>query len=183
MNRKEKRGIVTSLITGFIGLAYEGISSFLHNRRHKAVKAMESKSNIENSKLIHLDNSMVMCGVYSTETLEKLKNTIHCMHNTKTLHENLFAGQLTAAFRWYINSHGNQGVQHYARNSLQNTQADSYMHLQVDRPYIALNSETYITIRHQELRTCKRIGYKFYCKQLFVVNTAAKVPYILPWTH
>ena len=24
-NRKEKRGIITSLVTGFIGLAYEGI--------------------------------------------------------------------------------------------------------------------------------------------------------------
>ena len=27
---RQKRGIVTSLITGFIGLAYEDISSFLH---------------------------------------------------------------------------------------------------------------------------------------------------------
>ena len=41
----------------------------------------------------------------------------------------------------------------------QNTQADSYMHLQVDRPYVALNTETYIAIRQQELTTCKRIGY------------------------
>ena len=50
MNRKENRGILTSIITGFIGLAYEGISSFLHNSRHKAlhkaVKAMETKTNI-----------------------------------------------------------------------------------------------------------------------------------------
>ena len=30
--RQEKRGIITSLITGFIGLAYEEISSYLHNR-------------------------------------------------------------------------------------------------------------------------------------------------------
>ena len=29
----------------------------------------------------------------------------------------------------------------------QNTQVQSYTHLQVDRPYTALNSETYITIR------------------------------------
>ena len=43
----------------------------------------------------------------------------------------------------------------------QNTDAQSYTHLQVDKPYIALNSETYITIRQQELRTCKRIGYAF----------------------
>ena len=56
----------------------------------------------------------------------------------------------------------------------QNTQADSYMHLQVDKPYIALNTETYITIRQQELRTCKRIGYAFYCKECFVVNHKSK---------
>ena len=29
----------------------------------------------------------------------------------------------------------------------QNTQAQSYTHLQVNKPYIALNSETYISIR------------------------------------
>ena len=38
----------------------------------------------------------------------------------------------------------------------QNRQAHSYTHLQIDKPYIALNSKTYITIRQQELRTCKR---------------------------
>ena len=30
---RQKKGIVTSLIIGFIGLAYEGISSFLHYKR------------------------------------------------------------------------------------------------------------------------------------------------------
>ena len=61
----------------------------------------------------------------------------------------------------------------------QNTQVQSYTHLQVNKPYIALNSETYISIRKQELRTCKRIGYEFYCEELFIVNsspdTAVKV--------
>ena len=33
--RQEKRSIIASLISGFIGLAYEATSSFLHNRRHK----------------------------------------------------------------------------------------------------------------------------------------------------
>ena len=41
---KQKCGIITTLVSGFIGLAYEGIPSFLHNRRHKAVKAMGSKT-------------------------------------------------------------------------------------------------------------------------------------------
>ena len=36
--KREKRGIITSLITGFISLAYEGISSFLHHKRQKALK-------------------------------------------------------------------------------------------------------------------------------------------------
>ena len=39
---RQKRGIVTSLITGFIGLAYEGISSFLHYKRQK-LYIMQSK--------------------------------------------------------------------------------------------------------------------------------------------
>ena len=52
----------------------------------------------------------------------------------------------------------------------QNTQVQSYTHLQVIKPYIALNLETSISIRQQELRTCKRIGYEFYCKELFIVK-------------
>ena len=31
-NKKEKRGIPTLLVTGFIGLACKGISSYLHNK-------------------------------------------------------------------------------------------------------------------------------------------------------
>ena len=56
----------------------------------------------------------------------------------------------------------------------QNTQAQSYTHLQINKPYIALNSETDISIRQQELRICKRIGYEFYCKELFVVKHKSK---------
>ena len=51
-----------------------------------------------------------------------------------------------------------------------NNEAQSYMHLQVRKPYIALNSETYISLRQQELRSCKRIGSEFYCEELFVVK-------------
>ena len=51
-----------------------------------------------------------------------------------------------------------------------NNEAQSYTHLQVRKPYTALNSETYISLRHQELRSCKRIGCEFYCEELFVVK-------------
>ena len=52
----QKHGIITTLVSIFIGLAYEGISSFLHNRcnkaLHKAVDAMDSKANIRHNKLM-----------------------------------------------------------------------------------------------------------------------------------
>ena len=56
----------------------------------------------------------------------------------------------------------------------QNKQVHFYTHLQINKPYIALNSEMYITIRQQELRSCKRIGYEFYCEELFVVKHKSK---------
>ena len=40
----------------------------------------------------------------------------------------------------------------------------------MNKPYIALNSETYISLTQQELRSCKKIGDEFYCKELFVVK-------------
>ena len=78
--RKRKRGIFSTIISGFVGLAFEGISSFLHNRRHKAlhkaVCTMSSKVDIQRNKLIHLENTLVMYGVYNAETLEKLIKTV-----------------------------------------------------------------------------------------------------------
>ena len=52
----------------------------------------------------------------------------------------------------------------------QNIKAQSYTHLNINKPYIALNSETYISLRQQESRSCKKIGYEFYCEELFVVK-------------
>ena len=52
----------------------------------------------------------------------------------------------------------------------QNIKAQSYTNLQIRKPYIALNSETYISLRQQELRSCKKIGYEFYCEELFIVK-------------
>ena len=51
-----------------------------------------------------------------------------------------------------------------------NSNAQSCTELKIKKPFIALNSETYINIRYQELATCKWIGYEFYCKELFVVR-------------
>ena len=94
--RKQKCGIITMLVSSFIGLAYKGISSFLHHKQnkalHQAVRAMESKTAIQHNKLMQLENSLLMYGIYNAETLEKLINTVHNIHNTSS-HEGLFAGQ------------------------------------------------------------------------------------------
>ena len=64
ISRKQKCGIITTIVSSFIGLAYEAISSFPHNKGnkalHKAVKAMDSKTTIQYNKLIQLENSMLI---------------------------------------------------------------------------------------------------------------------------
>ena len=55
-----------------------------------------------------------------------------------------------------------------------NKRADSYTWIRIDIPYIALNPDTYISIHSEELRTCKRIGYEYYCEELFVVKSKSK---------
>ena len=52
----------------------------------------------------------------------------------------------------------------------QNVKAHSYPQLHIKKPYITLNSETDISLTQQELRMCKKIGYEFYCEELFVVK-------------
>ena len=108
--RKQKCGIITTLLSSFIGLAYEGISSFLHHMwnkaLHKAVSTMNSKANIQHNKLMQLEISMLMYGVYNVETLEKLITTIHNIHNTMSSHERLFAGQYSMCYirpvNWFL---------------------------------------------------------------------------------
>ena len=55
-----------------------------------------------------------------------------------------------------------------------NKTADYYTWIRINKSYIALNPDTYISIHSEELRTCKRIGYKYYCEDLFVVKSKSK---------
>ena len=290
---RQKHGIITTLVSSFIGLGYEGISSFLQgkhkNALHKAVNAMSNQANKQCNELMKLDNTMLMYGIYNAETLEKLINTVHEIHNVTSSHEKLFVGghnlalfrmlyrdalgiqqyainsllflriiqdkyislyrELIAQLHLYVSAirilakvclpstlltpKRLQGilsevkrslhitnpdytlvldrlhlyydmelvtfginrdmniviqflvfVQPYTQNPLilyqletvpvlilhKNIETQSYTHLRVNKPYLALNSETYISLRHQELRSCKKIGYEFYCEELFVVK-------------
>ena len=56
----------------------------------------------------------------------------------------------------------------------QNEQAQSYTQLKIDKLYIALNTETYITLHSQELNMCKKIGYEYYWEEIFVVKSKTR---------
>ena len=77
---KQKCGIVSTVILGFIGLAYEGISSFLQRKcevaLQKAMIAMNNEADSQHNKLLKLDNTMLMYGIYNADTLEKLIHTV-----------------------------------------------------------------------------------------------------------
>ena len=56
----------------------------------------------------------------------------------------------------------------------ENKQVQSYTELKIGKPSIALNEETYITLHAQELKMCKKIGYEYYCDELFVVKSKTR---------
>ena len=108
--RKSKRGIFSAIISGFVGLAFEGILNFLHNKRHKAlhkaVSTMSIKTDVQRNKLMHLENTLVIHGVYNVDTLERLVKTVHALHSRQTMYESLFAGRTSAAYEYYSQMHG-----------------------------------------------------------------------------
>ena len=252
---------------------------------------IKKRQDIERNRVFHLEDSMIMYGVYNVDTLEKLIQMVHKMNNRSVWYEKLYAGQIND---WYDKYAISQGVNYYAIHSLlylrtiqekyikmyerfvnqlkeyssairvlskgylpisllppsklakileevkkillktnknyglviegmykyydmklvtfgidqdrnliiqfpvfvqpytqkplmlyqietipvpildMNEKADSYTWIRMDKPYIALNSDTYISIRIEELRTCKRIGYEYYCEELFLVNSKTK---------
>ena len=77
---------------------------------------MENKANIQWNKLMHLEDAMVMYGVYNAESSE-LVNMVHIMHINTTSNEKVFVGDFSSAFTWYVNQ---KEVLHYAINTLLN---------------------------------------------------------------
>ena len=294
-SKRPKRHIISALVTGFIGLAFEGISSYLQHKRQKALQkamyTMNKRNNIERNRVFHLEDSMIMYGVYNVDTLEKLIQMVHKMNNRSVWYEKLYAGHIN---KWFEKYSVSQGANYYAIHSLlylrtiqekyvkmyerfvnqlkeysrairilskgylpisllppsklvkilqevkqvllktnknyglvikglykyydmklvtfgidrdrnliiqfpvfvqpymqkpltlyqietipvpildMNKNAESYTWIKIDKPYIVLNPDTYISIRMEELRTCKKIGYEYYCEELFVVKSKAK---------
>ena len=58
---------------------------------------------------------MIMYGIYNSDTLETLTDTVHRLLNQTTWNEQLFAGKINNWYGWYLSE---KGVGHYAINSL-----------------------------------------------------------------
>ena len=58
---------------------------------------------------------MVLYGIYNSDILEALIDTVHRLHKQSTWNETLFAGQIEDWYHWYLSA---KGINHYAINSL-----------------------------------------------------------------
>ena len=112
-DHRHKRGaIIASVLGGIaasvIGLAYEGISSFhkRHKALHKAVAVMNKMTNTQHNKIQHLENTMIMYGVYNSDTLKDLIDTVHRLQNFTTWNEKTFTGKLHDWIELYSHSKG-----------------------------------------------------------------------------
>ena len=78
---------------------------------------MGNEARIQHNKLMKLDDTMLMYGKYNAETLEKLINTVHEIHNVTSSHEKLFGEEHNhTLFRMlYMDV---LVIQQYATNSL-----------------------------------------------------------------
>ena len=99
--KRWKRFIATilgSIASSVIGLAFEGISSFLHHKRHialhKAVKVIEKRVDMQHKRVYHLEDTMIMYGKYNSDTLMDLIETVHKIHNITTWKEKIFVGTM-----------------------------------------------------------------------------------------
>ena len=77
---------------------FEGISSFLHHKRHralqKAVNVINSRSEIDHNRVYHLEVTMIMYGKYNLDILIELVKTVHQMQNITTWKEKIFVSKI-----------------------------------------------------------------------------------------
>ena len=76
---------------------------------------MERKTDLQQNKFQHLEDTMIMYGVYNSDTLTELIDTVHRMHNTTMWKERTFAGKLNQWVELYLHQ---EGMHHYAINSI-----------------------------------------------------------------
>ena len=110
---------------------------------------MNNQANAQCSKLMKLDDTLLMYGIHNIETLEKLIRTVHEIHNTTSSHEKTVCKR-TYSFIIQILYTDTLGIQQYATNLL------LYLRIIQDK-YISLYREI-ITQLHTYVSAIRIIG-------------------------
>ena len=76
---------------------------------------MNKRVDIECNRVFHLEDSMIMYGIYNVDTLEKLIQMVHKMNTKLVWFERLYARHVNKWFEMYTAS---QGANYYAIHSL-----------------------------------------------------------------
>ena len=72
----------------------------------------------QRNKIMHLENLLMMYGVYNMETLSKLFKTAQVLHSHQSLVEQLFAGQQVMVYKIYSKMQDACRVQYFITNIL-----------------------------------------------------------------
>ena len=113
---RRKKGFLSAVLgtvaSKIVGLAFEGISCFLHHKRHKAlnkaIKQINDRQNIEHNRIYHLEDIMIMYGKYNSDTLTNLIDTVHRMHNLTSQKEKLFVGKVNEWLKQQLTHFNNE---------------------------------------------------------------------------
>ena len=76
---------------------------------------MSISTDVHRNKFMHLENTLIMYGIYNAKNLVK---TVYTLHSRQKLYEGLFAGQTLAAYKAYLQMHGACGIQHYVVHTM-----------------------------------------------------------------
>ena len=76
---------------------------------------MNKKMDVQHNQIHHLEESMIMYGMYNSDTLKDLIDTVHRMQNFTTWNEKTFAGKLHDWMEIYSQD---EGMCNYAINAV-----------------------------------------------------------------
>ena len=76
---------------------------------------MNKRVNIEWNRVFHLEDSMIMYGVYNVDMLEKLIQMVHKMNTKSVWFESLYTEHVN---KWFEMHSSSQGANYYAIHSL-----------------------------------------------------------------
>ena len=113
-NRKKRflSAVLGTVASKVIGLAFKGMSSFLHHKRqkalNKAIKQINEKQDIEHSRIYHLEDTMIMYSKYNSDTLTNLIDMVHRMCNLTSLKERLFVGKANDWLKQQLTCHNDE---------------------------------------------------------------------------